>query len=189
MINITISKDELTKELLPSEVEELYIDLTNELINYAKLMNKRNLNSKKLSNIFFKLSTITHGSISTDFVKNLKIQEAITIKSDNIVNQKLNETLNRMLETLKKIKDGKSIYDINPSVTINENYSDKNLELISSYVELRKNSYKIIEYIGLYIVQNKIPKDRFDKELFTIALESLKLFNLDSILKNRKNNK
>ena len=127
MLNINLAKDKLASELLPSDIENLYIKLTNELIIYIKLLNKKDQISDKM----FK-SNVSKKLLLNDY------KNAVNRVSLSLSNMKL---------TLKEILNNKSINDLNNTPIINSNYQEEEINTIESYVTLRKSIYSYIEYI------------------------------------------
>ena len=48
MMTISIPKNKIAQEAFPKEIEELYIKLTNNLLEYAKLLTKKSTNNQKI---------------------------------------------------------------------------------------------------------------------------------------------
>ena len=188
MITIKLSREPLVSTLFPNEIEILYISLTNEIMNYAKIITKKNFNKQKLETVLFKLSSVDVGGQSNVFLQNLAVEKNMIEAADSVLGKKLNESLNKLHKILKEIKDGKSINDIGlKSREVDTFYSDEELQLIDSYINLRKKAYTFVEYIGTIIIKGNIPKEKEDSILLSIALDSLSLINIDSMLKNGEN--
>lgn len=163
MLNISLAKEDLARQLLPDYIEELYIKLTNDLIIYMKLSNKKS----ELYNIMINDSS----------------KKVLLTEYKNICNR-LTYNLSSMKLVLKKILDNKSVNDLdNINIVANRNYSDNELFTIKAYVNLRKNIYLFMEYILYHLIKNEQITDS-DKSLFVIAINSLKSFDIDTILEN-----
>lgn len=173
MLNINLAKDELARQLLPTYIENLYIKFTNELINFAKLISKRDGTNNKLDSV--------EDSIDSEILKNLYSMQ------QDVLNVKINESLTRMRIIMKEIKDSKSINDLDTVHTVlSKEYSNEEIELIQSFVELRKSIYRFIEYMGVFLIKNDI-KDDLINTLYIVASKSLKVFNIDEILEQKTN--
>ena len=173
MLNINLAKDELARQLLPTYIENLYIKFTNELINFAKLISKRDGTTNKLDSV--------EDSIDSEILKNLYSMQ------QDVLNVKINESLTRMRIIMKEIKDSKSINDLDTVHTVlSKEYSNEEIELIQSFVELRKSIYRFIEYMGVFLIKNDI-KDDLINTLYIVASKSLKAFNIDEILEQKTN--
>ena len=105
MIRIKLPKDPLTTSILTEESEKLYIELTNELLKYAKLLTKKSLNNQKMEMILFKLSSSDVGGMTEEFLSNLNIQKNLANAQGYAISKQMNETLTRLLNILSSIKE------------------------------------------------------------------------------------
>ena len=185
MIRIKLPKDPLTTSILTEESEKLYIELTNELLKYAKLLTKKSLNNQKMEMILFKLSSSDVGGMTEEFLSNLNIQKNLANTQGYAISKQMNETLTRLLNVLSSIKECDRVETIPiESNPLNKNYTEKELRAIDAFINLRKKSYEVVEYIGAFFVKKQVPKDKLERELFAIAINSLKTFDIDEILKS-----
>ena len=169
MITINTAKDDLAKQLFPTTIEEQYIRLTRELINYVKL-------NKKKKSALNKIKTT-----NDDTIKNLCALECKALIT------KIDMLLGKILNILKEIMDNYSLdHTQNATIVPNQEYSEEEIDLIQSYVNMRKSVYKFIEYIG-YVLIKKEDLNQMDSIAFMLSLKALKIFNLDLILLSRKN--
>ena len=95
MLNINLANDELARQLLPTYIENLYIKFTNELINFAKLISKRDGTTNKLES--------AQENSDSELLKNLYSMQ------QDVLNVKINESLTTMRTIMQEIKDSKSI--------------------------------------------------------------------------------
>lgn len=192
-INITLAKssnpnnDELLAEkLLPSKIEELYIEFTNALLSYDDITKKQEENARMLTNNSLSMLHISEElkksgkeeSAEKDKIRtrgiHLKIKRIILNKTASEYKKDKEELLELMRQTILKINNGYSIYDL-------ESYSDDSI--VSAYINLRKNCYRIIESIGTFILKKQALDPR-DKIVFEIATTSLQLFDFQQVQSN-----
>ncbi len=169
MLNITLAKDDLARQLFPTYIENLYIKLTNELITFAKLISKRDGSINKLDNI-------------DDNTPDNEILKTLYSMKQDVLNIKINDSLTTMRIIMQTIKDSKSINDLDTvHIVLNKEYSNEQIELIQSYIELRKSIYRFIEYIGVFLIKGDKTDDLINT-MYLVAYKSLKTFNIDELL-------
>lgn len=174
----------LADKMLPCEIEDLYISFINELFNYADYTNKLKETERLITN-----NSLSLIHVSTDISnikdpnelakykklsKDLRIKRAILMKNKSHYSKDIANVLDKMLNIMKEIHNGKSIYDL-------EEYTDDNI--VVNYVNLRKRCYMIMEYISSFILKKELI-DNKDHDLLNITIEALNLFDLEDILSN-----
>ena len=93
--------------------------------------------------------------------------------------------LNNTKKILKEILDSKSINDLDKiSIVFTRNYPNPEINLINSYVTLRKSIYSYMEYF-LYLLIKKESINELEKALFIISINALKMFDIDEILESK----
>ena len=73
----------------------------------------------------------------------------------------------------------------NANIVLSKIYSDEQIDLIQSYINMRKSIYKFIEYMGYLLIKKELLTN-MDNIAFMISLKALKVFDLDNILLNQK---
>ena len=168
MITINIAKDELAKQLFPSLIEEQYVNLTREIISYVKLESQK-------KSAFNKIKESDNKTIKAHSAKEYK---ALVNRID---------ILSRVLNILRDMLDNNINLDVieNANIVLSKIYSDEQIDLIQSYINMRKSIYKFIEYMGYLLIKKELLTN-MDNIAFMISLKALKVFDLDNILLNQK---
>lgn len=176
---------ELADKLLPADIERLYIDLTNRVINYASILSglkevKHTLENNSLSLLAAsrEINTLDDSEIrKKDILKKrctaLKTNRSILKIHESRYNQEIELIISKMNELIGKIT----------SKGIDELESDVYEGIVPSFVNVRKACYNIVFDASTVIIRKEQLKPDC-RDILYIAAKSLELFDLEEVIDN-----
>lgn len=174
---------ELADKLLPADIERLYIDLTNRVINYASILSslkevKHTLDNNSLSLLAAsrEINTLSDAEVrKRDVLKKrctaLKTNRSILKIHESRYNQEIELIIGKMTELIEKITNkGKE-----------ELETDVYEGLVPSFVNVRKACYGIVFDTSTVIIRKEQLKPDC-RDILYIAAKSLELFDLEEVV-------